>query len=138
MVAELCGLVLASLLFALAWLPASIAKARARGRRWLMSNRDSAGAAPLPAWGERAERAHRNLQEHFAAWAALLLAVMVMGWTGPTTAWAALLFPLVRAGHMAAYIGGWFWPRTLFWAVGLGCTFALAIVLLNGLAAGAA
>lgn len=129
---EIAGLVLASVVCALAWLPASVAKYRARGTRWLMSNRDPAGAAPLPAWGERATRAHTNLLENFPAWAALLLAVLALEWTSPTTAWAAMLFPLVRIGHMAAYIGGWFWPRMLCWLVGLVCTLALAWALATG------
>lgn len=127
---EVLGLVLASLLCALAWLPASIAKYQARGTRWLMSNRELDGAAPLPAWGERASRAHANLLENFPAWAALLLAVLMLEWTNDVTAWAAMLFPLARIGHMVAYAGGWFWPRMLCWVVGILCTLSLAGVLL--------
>jgi uncharacterized MAPEG superfamily protein len=124
--AETWGLVGASLLLALAWLPASVAKQQTYGNRWLASNRRTEGLPPLPEWGQRAVRAHDNLKENFPAWAALLLLVIVMDWQSTATAWAAILFPLARLGHMASYIAGQFWPRFIFFCIGLACTLVLA------------
>ncbi|WP_406672667.1 MAPEG family protein, partial [Natronospira sp.] len=90
---EAWGLVLASLLMALAWLPASVAKKETFGVRWLASNRETEGLPPLQPWGERAVRAHNNLKENFPAWAALLLLIIALDWQNTVTAWAALLFP---------------------------------------------
>jgi len=123
---EALGLILASLLFALGWFPASVAKYQAYGTRWLASNRETAGLPPLPEWGQRANRAYDNLKENFPPWAALLLLIIAMDWQSPITAWAAILFLLARLGHMASYTAGYFMPRMLFWLVGVACTFTLA------------
>ncbi|MDQ2070669.1 MAPEG family protein [Natronospira bacteriovora] len=127
---EAWGLVGASLLFALAWFPASVAKQQTYGTGWLASNRDQQDLPPMPRWGERAIRAHENLKENFPAWAALVLLVIALDWQNAATAWAAVLFPLARLGHMASYIGGWFWPRFLFYCVGIACTLILVVVCL--------
>lgn len=126
--AEIWGLVGASLLLALAWFPASVAKQQAYGNRWLASNRRTEGLPPLSEWGQRAVRAHDNLKDNFPAWAVLLIVVILMDWQNTATAWAAILFPLARLGHMASYIAGRFWPRFCFFCIGLACTLVLAIV----------
>lgn len=122
---EAWSLVGASLLLALAWFPASVAKRRTWGDRWLASNRETEGLPPLPAWGRRAVRAHDNLKENFPAWAALLLLVIAMDWQSTTTAWAAAVFPIARLGHITSYVAGYFWPRTICWMIGMVCTLTL-------------
>jgi uncharacterized MAPEG superfamily protein len=131
MTAEILGLAIASLLLAFAWLPASLARARAGGVRWLTSNREPGQLPTVPEWGHRAQRAHDNLKENFPAWAALLLLVILIDATGQTSAIAALVFPAARLVHMGAYMAGNVWLRFLAWLAAWISTLVLAVVVLS-------
>jgi len=120
-----------TLLVLFAFLPGSIAKRRAYGDRWLLSNREPEGLAPLTGWGGRAVRAHDNLKENFPAFAAAVLLLVVAGKSGGQgTEIAACLFLLARLTHMGSYLAGWFWPRTTAWALGWGATLYILFVAL--------
>lgn len=129
---ELYMLAAATLLALLAFFPASLAKARAYGAGWLMSNRETADLAPLPAWGRRAERAHANLKENYPAFVAAVLLATLGGHAGTGAAVASAVFVGARLVHLVAYVAGVFWPRTIAWALGWASTlYLLAAAVLH-------
>lgn len=87
------------------------------GLAWGLGNRDQPSPA-VPAWAERAERAHRNLTENLAPFAALVLVAQVTGRADATTALGATLFFWARVGHAAVYAAGLVGVRTLVFSVG--------------------
>ncbi|MGH8161573.1 MAG: MAPEG family protein [Gammaproteobacteria bacterium] len=125
---ELLMLAAATFLVLFAFVPASRAKVRAYGRGWVTSNRDTEGLPPLPEWGERAERAHANLLANYPAFAAAVLLLAFTGHFGLGTAIASIVFVAARLVHMAAYVGGVFWPRTIAWALGLAATIYILVM----------
>jgi uncharacterized MAPEG superfamily protein len=125
---ELIMLGAATLLFLIAFMPASLAKARAHGSAWLASNRDTKGLSPLPKWGQRAERAHANLKENYPAFVAAVLLLAVTGHFTLGTAIASVVFVGARIVHMTAYVGGVFWPRTIAWALGWSATIYILVI----------
>jgi uncharacterized MAPEG superfamily protein len=80
------------------------------GLAWAFGNRDT--PLPVPAWTERAERAHRNLVENLAPFAILVLVAHVAGKANGTTALGATLFFWGRVGHAITYIAGLIYVRT--------------------------
>ncbi|MDN5864037.1 MAG: MAPEG family protein [Gammaproteobacteria bacterium] len=125
---EFLMLAAATLLALFAFVPASMARARTYGRRWVVSNRETEGLPPLPAWGARAERAHTNLVVNYPAFAAAVLLLAVTGDFDLGTAIASAVFVAARIVHMVAYIGGAFWPRTISWALGLAATIYILVI----------
>jgi uncharacterized MAPEG superfamily protein len=94
MIAQSLSLLLASLQ----------AKGLVPGLAWGLGNRQE--APELPAWGERAGRAHRNMLENLIPFAALVLTAHVAGVAGEETARGATLFFWGRLAHAAIYIAG--------------------------------
>ena len=130
---ELQMLSLMTLFFMLAWLPASVSKYQTYGWAWLLSNRSTAGLAPLPEWGQRAERAHANLMANYPGFAVAVLLLAITGGFTPGTRVASLLFVAARALHMLFYIRGEVWPRVITWILSLGATFYLLAMAVVGL-----
>lgn len=88
------------------------------GNVWAFGNRE----APLPgvpAWGERAVRAHLNLVENLAPFAILVLVAHVAGLGNATTALGATIFFWGRVAHLAIYIAGIVYLRTVAFAAAL-------------------
>jgi len=133
MTLELQLLAFMSLLFALAWFPASLCKYQTYGWSWLLSNRSPAGLPPLPEWGQRAQRAHDNLKENFPAFAVAVLLLALSGGFTQGTRIAAAVFAAARLIHMPAYIAGAVWARSLSWATGVLATLYLLGMALYGL-----
>ena len=80
----------------------------------------------LPDWARRCRRAHMNLIENFAPFAALVLVLHVTGKADPSTATAAAVFFFARMLHAIVYIAGIAYVRTLFFAIGwLVCFYLL-------------
>lgn len=130
---ELQILAFMTLLFTLAWIPASVCKYQTYGFGWLLSNRSPAGLPPLPEWGLRAERAHNNLKENFPGFAVAVLLLALTGGFTHGTQIAAAVFGGARVVHMPAYIQGRVWPRVISWVLGLGATLYLLGMAVNGL-----
>jgi uncharacterized MAPEG superfamily protein len=76
-------------------------------------NRDN--VPPLPAWAGRAKRAHANMVENLAPFAAVLLAAQAAGKLGAMTALGAQLFFWFRVAHWVAYLIGIPYLRTIMW-----------------------
>lgn len=76
-------------------------------------------------WVGRAQRAHRNLLESFAVFAALVLVAQITGRTNPTTALGAQMFFWARLVYAPVYVAGIPWLRTGVWSVG-----ALGVIMI--------
>jgi uncharacterized MAPEG superfamily protein len=70
-------------------------------------------------WVGRAQRAHRNMLESVALFAALVLVAQVAGKANDLTALGAALFFWARVVYAVVYIAGIPWVRTLAWTVAL-------------------
>ena len=96
-------LVLMTIIFLLAWVPTSIAKIKAFGFKWMLSNRDPLVGRELPAWGARAERAYANLKDYFPGF---IVAILLLGLTNgfdEYTTWASGLYVAGRILHYLFY-----------------------------------
>jgi len=98
------------------------------GILWGLGNRDDAAA--LPAWGERALRAHKNMMENLIPFAALVLAAHVAGVSGAETARGATLFFWGRLAFAGLYLAGVPYLRTAAFVVAIAGMFDIAVQLL--------
>jgi len=73
----------------------------------------------LPAWAQRAQRAHLNLVENLAPFAVLVLVAHLTGNANEVTLLGARLFFWARVAHAVLYVAGVPWARTLIWAVSI-------------------
>lgn len=98
-------------------LPALEADLR-NGVAWGLSNREDSpsGAA---AWGERANRAARNMAENLLPFACLVLIAQTSGLSGEMSALGALVFFYSRAAHAILYVAGITVLRSLAYFGGL-------------------
>ena len=126
---ELKMLILASLLTVGLALLGGLAVVLHRGLRYALGNRDQ--PAPLPPWGERAIRAHRNMLENLPPFAALVLVAQVAGVSNEATALGAVLFFWGRVAHAVIYIAGVPYVRTVAFIVALSGMFDIARELLS-------
>ena len=81
----------------------------------LAGNRE--GLAPCTGWAGRADRAHRNMLQNLALFAALVLTAVLAGRTNGTTLLGAQLFFWARLAYAFVYVAGIPWLRTAVWAV---------------------
>lgn len=81
------------------------------GLAWAFGNRDQPLA--VPAWTERAVRAHQNLTENLAPFAILVLVAHLTGKANETTALGATLFFWGRVAHALTYTAGLIYVRTI-------------------------
>jgi uncharacterized MAPEG superfamily protein len=104
------------------------AKGAVPGLVWGLGNR--ADAPALPAWGERAVRAHKNMMENLIPFAALVLAAHAAGVAGEETARGATLFFWARLAFAVLYLGGVPYLRTVAFVVAIAGMFDIALQLL--------
>lgn len=88
------------------------------GMAWGFGNRDT--PFPLPAWAERAKRAHANTIENLAPFAVFVLVAHASGKANETTALGAQLFLYARVAYVAVYTAGIPYLRTAVFAVATG------------------
>jgi uncharacterized MAPEG superfamily protein len=94
----------------------------------LAGNRDS--LPNLEGFVGRGRRAHANLLESLAPFAALVLVAHLIGASNATTALGAQLFFWGRVGHAIVYYIGIPWVRTGMFAVSIvGCFMILREIL---------
>ncbi len=84
----------------------------------------------LPAWAERARRAHANAVENLVVFAAVILAAHAAGVSTDTTVLAAKIYLGARIAHYLVFTAGIPVVRTLAFLVGFGCQVAIAAALL--------
>ena len=90
----------------------------------LAGNRET--LPPITGWAGRAQRAHRNMIENLALFAALVLICILAGKTNATTLLGAEIFFWARVVYAIVYIAGIPWLRTAVWfvsAIGLVMLF---------------
>jgi uncharacterized MAPEG superfamily protein len=80
---------------------------------WLLGPRDD--PKPVGVVASRLDRALRNFLETFPLFAAALIACVVVGKTGPLTAYGAVLYVVARALYVPLYASGVSVVRTLVW-----------------------
>jgi uncharacterized MAPEG superfamily protein len=81
----------------LLWIPYILARLVTYGTVPTLAYR--ADKEPLPAWAERAKRAHYNAIENLAPFAALVLTVQLAGTSNATTAAACIVYFWARVAH---------------------------------------
>lgn len=123
----LIPLLVMSFLFSVAFLPSSVAKKKAFGTKWLLSNRRSTGQS-LPDWGERVERAYANLKDNFPTYAVAVFAAYLMRLDSTLPLALAWIYVACRVIHFGSYAYGVVWLRALSWVAGLLCTWGLLIL----------
>lgn len=117
MTPDLTYLTWTAALCVLLWLPYILSRIRVWGLLQAMGYPES--PPELPAWAKRAERAHLNLVENLAPFAALVLVAHVGGLAGTTTATGAAIFFWARVVQWLAHVLGIPYVRTLAFAVSL-------------------
>src|SRR4051812_45963835 len=100
---EIVCLLIMTIVFLVAWFPASLGKAQNFGWKWLASNRVPLKEKELPAWAARCERAHNNLKDNFPGFAVAILSLAVTNHFDDSTQFAAILYVVARIGHFASY-----------------------------------
>ncbi|HWP66374.1 MAG TPA: MAPEG family protein [Candidatus Limnocylindria bacterium] len=87
------------------------------GLAWGLGNRQTP-LPPVPAWSERGRRAHANMVENLAPFAAIVLIAHAIGRHNEWTVLGAQLFFWGRVAHVITYVAGLVPWRTLAFAVG--------------------
>lgn len=131
MTTELQMLALSALLTLGLALPPLVALIAKRGLAYAAGNRGE--AVTLAPWGDRAARAHRNMLENLAPFAALVLAAQVAGVSNEATALGATLFFAGRVGHAVTYLLGVPYLRTVAFVVSIGGMLDIAFELLRAI-----
>ncbi len=124
MTTELTMLVWSAVLCVLLAVPYTMGMTMRVGLPKMAGNRDD---VPQPeGWMGRGKRAHLNLVENLAPFAALVLVAHVANIHTPMTVLGAQLFFWGRLAHAVVYLAGVPWVRTAAWAasvVGMALIF---------------
>jgi uncharacterized MAPEG superfamily protein len=96
------------------------------GLPMLAGNRE--GMPEIKGWGGRAARAHRNMIENLALFAALVLVAVAADKTNAMTLLGAQIFLYARVAYALVYLIGLPWLRTGVWAVSV---VGLAMIFLQ-------
>lgn len=112
----------------LMWVPYVLMRIVKRGLLGAIAN-PSPDDAPLPAWAERAQKAHLNAVENLAVFAPVILIAAAIGVSTHATAVAAWTYVAARLVHFVVYTAGIPIVRTLAFAVGFGATLAIVMVI---------
>lgn len=113
---------------ALMWIPYTLALVMRGGLMAAMGNRDNVPA--LPAWAERAKRAHGNAVENLALFAPAVLVASQSTHGAQKVVDAAGIYLVVRLLHYVSYVLGVPGLRTLSFVAGWVATLALVIGVL--------
>ncbi len=114
---DLRYLAYSALLALLVWIPYILAEIQTRGLTRAVGY-PTGLYGDLPDWAQRCQRAHMNLLENLAPFAALVLVAQFAGAAGELTDLGARLFFWARVLQIAVHIAGIPWLRTLAFAVG--------------------
>ncbi|HWK83211.1 MAG TPA: MAPEG family protein [Caldimonas sp.] len=128
---ELFYLLLTAILTGVLWIPVVIGYATSRGP---LKPEDYvvAPSAPLPAWVNRANRAHLNAVENIAPFVAVVLIAQVVGVSTSLTATCAAIYFYARLVHAVVHITGFkqFMARTIAFTVAWLAFMTYAVVVL--------
>ena len=132
MTTELFYLLLAALLTGVLWIPVVIGYVSSRGSL-KPSDYKVAPTAPLPAWVNRANRAHVNAVENLAPFATVVLIANAVGVSTSITEISAAVYFYARAAHALIHISGFslFMARTVAFTVAWVAFITFAVELLR-------
>jgi uncharacterized MAPEG superfamily protein len=102
---ELFYLLLTAILTGVLWIPVVIGYVSSRGLP-TTSDYEVAPTSPLPAWVNRANRAHLNAVENIGPFAAVVLIAQTTGVSSPVTATCAAVYFYARLAHALIHISG--------------------------------
>ena len=129
---ELLYLLLTAILTGLLWIPVVIGYVTARGTL-KPENYRVAPTSALPAWVNRANRAHLNAVENLAPFAVVVLVAHATGVSSATTEICAAVYFYARVAHAVIHISGFgqFMARTVAFTVAWVAFITFAVVLLQ-------
>ena len=132
MKSELVYLLLTAMLTGVLWIPVVIGYVTERGVPTADEYRE-ASTSPVPAWVNRANRAHVNAVENFAQFAAVVLIAHAAGISNGVTAACAAIYFYARLGHALVHLGGIgiFKARTVLFTIAWIAFLVYAIVVLR-------
>lgn len=113
---ELRMLAYSAFLCLVLWIPYILATIQKRGLARAVGY-PTGDYSDLPDWAQRTQRAHMNLVENLAPFAALILLAQLSGQASAATAFGAALFYWARLGHAIVHIAGVPWARTIAFTV---------------------
>jgi uncharacterized MAPEG superfamily protein len=129
---ELLFLLLTAILTGLLWIPVVIGYVVSRG---LLKPVDYkvAPTSPLPAWVNRANRAHVNAVENFAQFAAVVVIAQFVGVSTNITEYCAVTYFIARTAHAVVHISGtgFLMARTILFTIGWIAFITYAVVVLQ-------
>ena len=136
MTTELTYLFLTSLFLTLAWIPHIVGQVMVQGLLTPNDYTNLREQSDFPAWVRRANRAHVNLVEQFAAFAALVLMAHVLEISTSTTAMATAVYFWSRVAHFVVFIAGVtvLMARTVIFSVSWVAILVLAAAVWSGAA----
>jgi uncharacterized MAPEG superfamily protein len=102
---ELFYLLLTAILTGVLWIPVVIGYVSSRGLL-TTSDYEVAPTSPLPAWVNRANRAHLNAVENIGPFAAVVLIAQTTGVSSAVTATCAAVYFYARLAHALIHISG--------------------------------
>jgi uncharacterized MAPEG superfamily protein len=126
---EYTMLLILTLFFMFAWLPASVGKAKSYGPLWVNSNRDSTGGKELLPWAGRVDRAYANLKDYFPAFAVAILLLGLTNQFDEVTQWASVAFVVARLGHFVFYGLGSVKGRFICYLISMAANLVLLLKL---------
>jgi uncharacterized MAPEG superfamily protein len=103
---ELYYLTLTSLWLSALWIPYIVGVSKYDSQNIKANFISPPDPGRLPAWVKRTNRAHLNLVEQFAPFAALVLIAHILGVSNAWTVWAAIAFFWLRVAHSAVMWSG--------------------------------
>ena len=123
MTQELMSLVYVSGLTAVLWVPYILNTLMVRGIMGGVGY--PTNPEPLAPWAQRAKAAHYNAVENLVVFVALVLTANAAGISNETTVLACNVYVWARLVHYVVYLFAIPWLRTLSFATGWACQFAI-------------
>ena len=129
---ELFYLLLSAILTGLLWIPVVIGYVTGRGPL-KPEDYKVAPTAPLPAWVNRANRAHLNAVENLAPFAVVVLVAHAVGFSTALTGICAAVYFWARLAHAGFHLTGigLLMARTVAFTVGWVAFIVYAVALLR-------
>ena len=131
---ELFYLLLTAILTGMLWIPVVIGYV-VSGRRLTPETYKVTPTTPLPAWVNRANRAHLNGVENFAPFAAVVLIAHALGVSSNVMVTCAAIYFYARLAHAVVHLSGFglFFARTLIFTVAWAAFITYAVLLLRAM-----
>jgi uncharacterized MAPEG superfamily protein len=129
---ELLYLLLTAILTGVLWIPVVIGYVTTRGAL-KPPDYKVAPTGPLPAWVNRANRAHVNAVESLVPFAVVVLIAQLAGVSSGVTATCAAIYFFARLAHAVVHISGFslLRARTVLFTVGWGAFMVFAVVVVQ-------